>query len=100
MKNEKFEEALKQYKEKQSDRKDRYLNVSYVLACFIGILWAFVATLLPTESTWYAVFIALLGVAVVFLLVFAVYYPIMCLLTDIKTNTWITAHKDDFNEEE
>lgn len=100
MKNEKFEEALKQYKEKQSERKYKYLTVSHLLACVIGILWAFVSSVLPIESAGFAVTTALLGTAVSVFIAYAVYYPIMCLLTDIKTNTWIAAHKDDYEGEE
>lgn len=99
MKNEKFEEALKQYKEKQFERKDRYLTVSYFLAWTVGVLWSFISSILPIESTGFAVTIALLGAAVSAFIAFAVYYPVMCLLTDIKTNTWIVAHKDDYEEE-
>ena len=99
MKNEKFEKEVKEYKEKQSDKKERYLSVAYVLSFFVGYLWEVVVSILPIESTALAVFIAVVGAAVSLLLAFAVYYPIMCLLTDIKTNTWITAHKDDFDED-
>lgn len=99
MKNEKFEEALKQYKKKQSERKDKYFTVSYLLAMAVGVLWALVSSLLPTVSTGYSVTLAILGAAVSAFIAFAAYYPIMCFLTDIETNTWIAAHKDDFDED-
>lgn len=99
MKNEKFEEALKQYKEKQSERKERYFTVSYLLSLAVSVLWALVSALLPIESTGNAVTLAVLGSVVSVFIAFSVYYPIMCLLTDIKTNTWIAAHKDDYEEE-
>lgn len=99
MKNEKFEEALKRYKEKQSERKDKYFTVSYLLSMAVAVLWTLVSSLLPIESNGYAVTLAILGAAVSVFIAFAVYYPVMCLLTDIKTNTWIAAHRDDYEDE-
>ena len=62
---------------KQSDKKERYLSVAYVLSFFVGYLWEVVVSILPIESTALAVFIAVVGAAVSLLLAFAVYYPIM-----------------------
>ena len=98
MKNEKFEEALKRYKEKSGELRDRLVLVITAIVYIVGFLIALAAAVFNAEAN-APNLLLIFGSIIVITMVGVVVGFIIAMLNDIKVNTWIAAHKDDYEDE-